>query len=670
MQQLEAVRLWERALAYLPDSIFLDIVRNFLGRVPTPFHKPQLATQLTSLFTQEQFQQQLIARLSPTDVHMISAVIFLEHPTQEELGAIFEIVLPYATVRQHLVNLEARLLLVPDPTRSVSEARVMVNPLLQEHLIARCPLQSLFGLPATDAEAHRYGFLDGDHELIRSLMSLHIHANLGGLERSERLLHSRYMSPIFGAQETWYRMLISNYNRLLFQQRCVKEHGRKVIIHADRMTQLLKLDAHALWLSMCCSSWMYHYGQTHDQHRATLPMVQGFFSVLSRLLEIISIQQESELQIAIRLAAFSQEMPIPSVSDILPFLFGLGLVWRSVSDHRAKHTVAEPRIDSDLTVSYSGTLPSGSSANLLHMIAHVNKVDVMNRYEISRVTMMRAFDLGLDVEEILQSLENLTATLFASLKNLMHQWRQEYASLTIYDGIVVKADERQSRIIEALPALQPYIVSRIMSGCYLFSRKHELQWRELLASAGSGLLPSSITESEEPSVTDIPQGPIFDDTPLYPRLQHLQQISDHSVPHHRDPSDEDQLRKLIITKARGADERREMLDRLERKLILIPSQVQAVQGPSQSVQASGFDHQGKINLCKTAIQSKSDLLEIHLLDEDETPQVMLAEAKELINATQEASLRVSVLPLGEELVIPIHRIFKVRKLKRSIFFQS
>jgi hypothetical protein len=90
------------------------------------------------------------------------------------------------------------------------------------------------------------------------------------------------------------------------------------------------------------------------------------------------------------------------------------------------------------------------------------------------------------------------------------------------------------------------------------------------------------------------------------------------------------------------------------------------------MQASGFDFQGKVNLCKATINSKIDLLELQMLDEDGNSHILLTEAKELISSSdaQGASIRVSVLPEQEEKVIPIAKVFRVRKLRRSIFFQS
>ena len=90
------------------------------------------------------------------------------------------------------------------------------------------------------------------------------------------------------------------------------------------------------------------------------------------------------------------------------------------------------------------------------------------------------------------------------------------------------------------------------------------------------------------------------------------------------------------------------------------------------MEASGFDFQGKVNLCKTTLNSPLDLLELHLLDDEGNSRTILSEVKEIISGstTQETAVRVSILPGKEEKVISIAKVFRVRKLRRSIFFQG
>ena len=672
MQENSAVGAWEQSVALIPDSVYLDIVRNFLGKVPTPFHKPHLTKQLTALFTGKEFQNQLVSRLSDSDVRILTAIHLIGSPTQDEICNLFTGLLPFSTVLQLLVNLEERLLVVPRAVSSAGRSEIMINPLLEKRLIDESfTLTSIF---CGDSEK-RFRFTGGDKNILRALLSLHMHENLGNQERSEKLLESRYLESIFGASERYPRQRIINYNRMLYLEHVVEERGRSSKIQRKAVQKFLSLEPDVIQLILCVDSWLTRFGFSHAPHRVTRPLLQAFFSALFVLLDSIPITNEAELLTALKIVAYRNQIPVPADDEVLTLLYSSGLSACDHDDQRVDESQKrrfKPTIDSDLTISFGGDLEPVAGQDFLFFLAKVKKIDVVSSYEIDKSTILRAFDIGLTVPEIISYLETLTGSSFPSLKSLISQWKEEFTSITIYDGIVIKADVRQSRIIEALPQLQPHVITTISPGIYLFSRSTESTWRELLASAGNGILPSSIGEHIRPRYLvekDVVSGSGDELSTL--RAFHesiLQLSSDERKERASIESLENVLKKEIQTKARSNLEREEMLSRLERKLILIPSQVTAIQGPSQTLQASGFDHQGKINLCRSAVQSPVDLLELHVIDEEGESSIILAEAKELIYPAKDAALRVHVLPNGEERVLPIARIFKIRKFKRSIFF--
>ena len=124
---IKNIELWEHALALLNDEVYLDLVRNFLGKVPTPFHKPLLNKRMTNLFSSEEFIERIEQSLSPIDRKILTSAFLLESPTQNELCSLFEKEVDYVALQQNVVNLEERLLLVPTPTQVKGE--LMQNPL-------------------------------------------------------------------------------------------------------------------------------------------------------------------------------------------------------------------------------------------------------------------------------------------------------------------------------------------------------------------------------------------------------------------------------------------------------------------------------------------------------------------------------------------------------------
>lgn len=672
MQEQTTLHAWEQSVAKIPDSVYLDIVRNFIGKVSTPFHKPLLTKQLSNLFTGKEFQNQLLLRLSDTDIRILTAMYLIGSPTQEEICNLFTGMYSYSSVLQSLVNLEERLLVVPSSHESPGRFEIMLNPLLEKRLVDdSLSLRMLFHTAHEENESGRFQFSGGDKNSIRALLSLHIHENLGSQDRSERLLESRYVDLMFGFKERNQRERIKLYNRMLFCEHVVKEYGRTTRVQKEAAQRLLALDSTSIQLNLCIWTWLDKVKTNQKNQSDAIFQLKAFFLAIFSLLDSIPIRTESAMLTAVKIAAYRNHIYLPQDEEVLSLLYTTGLHLASdrseLSDKRKRF---KPTIDSDLTVSFGGELESVGNRDYLCFLARAKRVDVVCNYEIDKTTILRAFDIGLTVSEILLYLEGLTGSTFTSLKNLITQWREEFASITIYDGIVVKADERQSRIIEALPQVQSHLIATIAPGIFLFSRTTETTWRDILASTGNGILPSSIGEmTENPQVQQTPlvaevKTPEDD---IFHNLVLLFSADERNILH-REESLEAILRTEIQSKARSSSEREEMLSRLDRKLILISSQVKAVQGPSQTLQASGFDHQGKINLCRSAVQSSVDLLELHIVDDSGESTTILAEAKELIYPAKDASIRINVLPKGEERLIPISRIFKVRKFKRSIFF--
>jgi len=664
--QLEA---WEHALALLADDIYLDIVRNFIGRVPTPFHKPILTKRLTTLFSTEEFIQRIEASFSDLDRKLLVGAYILGTPTQAELCSLFDETIPYATVQQNVVNLEERLLLVPNPNALEQRGELMLNPLLRERLLASSLSTKDLFPPSADHQ-ERYRFAEGDPKIIRALLSLHIHASLGTKERSERQLRNKFIKAVFGKEEDEAVELIIQYNRLLFHTQAVCEKGKITHVPAKRAQALLNAKPSEIQQLLFKTAWQTDPALNEKPIEPTI--LTSFFTILSQLLGTCAIYEEEHLLIAIRIAALKSALPVGDFSQLLTTLTAVGLTTQSADfENEEDDSRLEPTIDSDLTISFTQNLPSFDGNVDIYRLALVKKVDVVSSYEINKATILKAFDVGISVDEILAYLKRLTKNIPQSLKDLLGHWKQEYAAITIYDGIVVKADERLSRIIDALPTLQHHIIAQVGPGLYLFSRDEELQWREILTSTGIGLLPSSISETpKDPSPELSPLQETQQPSATFAEV--LQQLPAERPPMEALPDFQTELLTLARKKAANKGDKEELEARIERKLLLVPSQVVTLEGHTKTMQASGFDFQGKVNLCKSTINSKVDLLELQMLDDDGNSHILLTEAKELISSTtaNEASIRVSILPQEEEKVIPIAKVFRVRKLRRSIFFES
>ena len=80
---------WQECLTTLPDSIFFELMRMYLGEIKSPFNKQNLIERLGSFLHKEQVKENILLLLSQQDCQIISAIALLEHPTQEILLSFF-----------------------------------------------------------------------------------------------------------------------------------------------------------------------------------------------------------------------------------------------------------------------------------------------------------------------------------------------------------------------------------------------------------------------------------------------------------------------------------------------------------------------------------------------------------------------------------------------------
>ena len=401
--------------------------------------------------------------------------------------------------------------------------------------------------------------------IVRGLLSLPFHDLLTTQERSARTLQNRLIKSVFNEEQ---RALILNFNQLLLYTKAVKERGRNsVVIHKQAMN-LLSLEPFEIQQLLFQSSW---YSKESLNKKVVHPTtLNAFYTSISQILEECVITNRQQLLFICRLVALKHRLEVDDWELLVNLLFDIGLSSQEpLTNSTIRNEHLKPTIDSDLTLSFSHDLQVVEGRVDLYMLGIIKRYDLVNSYELNKKSLLKAFDGGLSNIEILGYLEQLTPTIPQTLRDLLGEWKEEYSAITIYDGIVVKADERLSRIIEALPNLQDFLIAKIEKGIYLFKREEESQWREVLTSTGIGLLPSSIgTKEEEVHQLQSPSKlKTIQSTPSRTPLR--------GFPRSSLPSPWLMILKeslLALAKKRGSSkgEREELEARIEQKLILLP----------------------------------------------------------------------------------------------------
>ena len=68
---------WRESFVTLPDNHFFDIIRMYLGEVPSPFNKQKLVEQLGAFLHKSENVKTILNLLSVSDLLILSAVYFI-----------------------------------------------------------------------------------------------------------------------------------------------------------------------------------------------------------------------------------------------------------------------------------------------------------------------------------------------------------------------------------------------------------------------------------------------------------------------------------------------------------------------------------------------------------------------------------------------------------------
>lgn len=701
-------------LSRYSDENYFYLVRNYLGQISTPFHKPALTDRLTTFFLNEHNQDRILALIDDEDAKILSAVWLMKDPTENDLFDLFLDEFSYAELQRRIVNLEERLLLLPEEDHDGKPA-VAINPLLRQRL-----LESILSLRPLLGDVHCMFVQEVPspalvtNEIFRGYLNLVVQELIPESATMEaRFFSSHQLAAIFPTLEPERIPALFDMLRsvLVSMKVLLRNYDGKLMLDREKAKLLLQRDDRNL-LTLLLSSVLYSQaialGKKFSPESLFLRCRTALLEFIALMRHLPVLSQRDGFRIGKILAKrngipFEEAMFFRTIDMFLvlgviakapseqkgPSYYVTSLVKKLFLDGSQGQQASPLTVDSDCTVTYSGSRRNAVDIpeDLLYLIGEVRYVDTLSCYEITRQSYKHALDQGLVFDEIVEYLDIASEhKLQPNLVQLMGEWYAAYHSVRIYDGIVVCCDTRMTRIVDQHPQLQQYIVQRIQEGIYLFSRDNETKWRQLLKNAGADMLPRTVHEENgeaKPFTTrslqtsvELPQS--MSEEIIRNIQQELERSSDFSLPKfnirelpvRNEPWTEpaflqeisNAIEKLRLTEV----DAEEMDSRFRSRLLIIPQQVVKQRLSTGLLSASGFDFRGKVNLCRSAIGDNGLVLEIHVNEGDEG-KVLIVKAKELINPTsKDAMLKAVILPSMEERTIPISRMFLVKRQRLSL----
>ena len=301
-------------------------------------------------------------------------------------------------------------------------------------------------------------------------------------------------------------------------------------------------------------------------------------------------------------------------------------------------------------------------------------------FEVERDTARRAFPSGLSAEEIKSRFESLSGgALPQSFAFSLSEWEEEYRSLRLYRGFTLVADERLRPVIERSTALGKMTAERLAPGVYFLSATTRDEAIAALAAAGLEAPPFM---RSEPSTRRLGSGPTT--TTASSRIRRRRRatgstrcailspragspLRSGAAPLPNPEPRLSELRATLASSGRPEEERRELADRIERRLVLTERQIAQADPRPERLEAGGLDYLGKVRVVERALRAAGDRLEVlYRLPGDEPVRALLRPVR-LDKNEKGLVLEAEDLGTGGPARVPLGAVSTVRRLRASLF---
>jgi hypothetical protein len=687
---------WQSAVMTLPDNAFFELLRSIFGNIKTPFNKQRLLADLTALLSKAGIQKTIAAYIDEEDARIIAAVALLGEPAPGELESFFAGDLSYAALHDTLLNLEERFILYR--FREEGQSRLALNPALEAVLAPFAARRALL-FPSSPVPAEASGPAGrpaADDRLIGGILSFVSEAasffkSEGGL-RKKILDAGALIFPGFDLEA------LAGGLRMLG---LLRAGGEGLAPEPRRLAALAELSPRERLEYWAAGIYVFLH-EDGSAGAAAGHLFRGRIRALAvlihRLLDLIRPDRWYPPGTLRRHAGIlERELPGAAGPGGIRFdrltgvLENLGLLVSPAPDYWAAGPALRPPRKPEAAVP-ALAMDSPSSCILypgigftgilkLASFLAVRETGVVVRFELTRDSAVRGFDQGLDAAEMIALLEQLSQKpVDANMAWSLRDWEKRRAEVRLRQGIVLALSEERRYLAEAKP-VAGLVRETLAPGVYLLSGPGMEEAAESLRKAGVDIISQNSGGDDAGAAAPgaVPAAELF--PPLKPSSRPEGPPADPAAggtaPGAGGEALKERFREALSKMSLGKGERDELASRINRRLVLTESQLQAASLRYEKLEARLLDYVGKAAIAKQAIASKS-LVEIHWTHPRDGALQVTGIPEGLEKSGGESVLALRPLPPetgesgtpkepGELLRVPLGKISLLRRIKKSIF---
>ena len=635
--QVQKIIEWRETLSGMENQQFFSLIHLYLGEVKTPYNKQNLIEQLSSFIRKEENQNLIFNLLSENEILILNAIYFIQNCSQEKLSTFFSGTFSFAYLYESLINLEERLLIYKKIDSDNKTHCYKINPIIEKKLLSVLKLSAL--LPNPQIEISQTKINDKNNFQITPLLLgaiyslVNINPDLCKIDGTFKKKIQNNFSNIFSSiSDSSFIIQIINAckNLSLFIQ---TENSLEV--NKSKWNSFSKLSFREQYIYLTISN-NSKLTQSDLQKKATLLCAildnigtEGFtkkilyrcaylineklscdnfsYSSTSRLSSILNNEKNSTC------ANFSND-----IFSIIDNAINFGILVHTSNDiyDEPIYTISNNFIFEQEQINQKGLLnidagfsatilPEMNLASILEIIEfmELTRFDTILQMEITKKSCIKSFDAKENPKSICEKLNKYSShEIPQHLIVSIEDWHENYMSAQIYFGYVLTVTESRQVLIENNPEISPHIKQILAPGVYLldFNSKEQVQTAiEKSQLDFIGNIKNISTEvSGLPFQKIIFKKGLFDKTQIEenPNLQIKDELLNELKNH---------LETMELTK----DQYEDLLNRINRKIIIQKSQLRKETVKVEKTEAFGMDFSGKIHVIENAISSRN-LIEI------------------------------------------------------------
>lgn len=642
--QAQKVLDWREYLSIMDNQQFFSLMHLYIGEVKTPYNKQNLIEQLSSFIRKEENQNLIFNMLSENDIIILNAIYFISDVTQEKLSSFFSGTFNFATLYENLINLEERLLIYKKLDLENKTNYYKINPLLEKRLSSILKLSVLLPSPISDETISN--FIDSKNFQITPLLLSAIYSlvNLnpdlckidGNFKKKFEANFSNFFPALYDSKfiiqiinalknlslftQTENSLEINQAKWKSFSKLSFTEQYIYLSISSDLRFSQNDLHKNAVLISTILDNISENGFTKNTLYRCAYLVNENLSN------ENFSFSSKSRLSLFLNNKASSVNSS-NNIFSLVNNLIKFGILvqtGRDINDEpiysiSKNFILSQENYSSQKMINVDAgflvtIFPDANLNSLLEIINFMEfkRYDTILQMEITKKSCIKSFDLKETPETICAKLEKYcNHEIPQNLKVSIEDWYENYLSAQIYHGYVLKVSESKKILIENNPEISKHIKIILSPGIYLLDFSSQEEAENTIEKSQLDFI--GCVKNTEKENSSLPFQNFSSVKVFFDNTQSDEQPKEH-IKNELIQELKNHLSTMELTK----DQYEDLLNRINRKIIISKSQLRKETVKIEKKEAFGMDFTGKIHVIENAITTKS-LIEL-TYDSSEFPE--------------------------------------------------